>query len=343
MVVRNSNATHRAVWLHLLSSQTDARIGLTVVPYSLELKQRETYYLFWTTLGVEWARDSKLVPYSGSDIDTNPSVIWVPVELTVTLKNARDYHKRGRHLTFENGFTEFVGTLRRGSPERVVMEMVWCTVSEEACYSHRCDFTQPTVDGNRADAFLQSLTSLITLLQWGSCVGLKDSSLAQLIVAHVTSRWTDKQPSRSPSVLDARLQEVEVLYPPLRDQPGAGEGEEKGAEPKRDVADSLSESDDGAVDQSSGVEGGDGESADSKGEGTSGGHEEKKRSQSGAPSAPGGGGSGKKVGFLALCMSHASAAEWTTDKSLAGRRFRDAMRLIQLESLLDIDVSTHFT
>lgn len=74
------------------------------------------------------------------------------------------------------------------------------------------------------------------------------------------------------------------------------------------------------------------ELAEPKSGGVGGGHEETKKSQQA--------GKEKKTGFLALCMAHSSASEWGSNpKKRHGRLFRDAIRLIQLEVLLEIGVS----
>lgn len=68
------------------------------------------------------------------------------------------------------------------------------------------------------------------------------------------------------------------------------------------------------------------------GDGGRGGQEETKMSGQGARE--------KKLAFLALCMSHASANQWLHFDVRYGRQFRDAMRLVQLEELLRMEVRT---
>lgn len=65
------------------------------------------------------------------------------------------------------------------------------------------------------------------------------------------------------------------------------------------------------------------------GGGDGGGHTESKMNPATAP----------VVGFLALCMSHFSGHNWPQQKQRHGRKFRDAMRIVQLEGLVRMKVS----
>lgn len=77
------------------------------------------------------------------------------------------------------------------------------------------------------------------------------------------------------------------------------------------------------------------EPADAESETARGGYEESKKSQE-DPHA------GKEMGFLAFCMYHASARNWLEPHQQFSRRFRDPMRLIQLEELLMMKVSSYW-